>query len=162
MIYFVIVLELFFTAATMSTGALEALVPEVTRGAEDRMNLVGIIYLCAVFGAGLGLAGSGALVDAYGYQVVATILAIVGLVVRYLALSAIWKRAPRDTTPAKVEFLRGMKETLRNPQFVYYLPHFRHVHDGSWHPPGMDAVLCLGTAGGRGGRENRQPYIHPS
>ena len=124
MIYFVIVLELFFTAATMSTGALEALVPEVTRGAEDRMNLVGIIYLFAVFGAGLGLAGSGALVDAYGYQVVATILAIVGLVVRYLALSAIWKRAPRDTTPAKVEFLRGMKETLRNPQFVYYLPTF--------------------------------------
>ena len=123
-IYFVIVLELFFTAATMSSGALEALVPEVTRGAADRMNLVGLIFLFAVFGAGLGLAGSGALVDAFGFQVVGVILAIVGLVFRYLSLSAVWKYAPRDTTPARVGFLRGMKETLRNPQFVYYLPTF--------------------------------------
>lgn len=123
-IYFVIVLELFFTAATMSSGALEALVPEVTRGAKDRMNLVGIIYLFAVFGAGLGLAGSGALVDAYGYQVVGTILAIIGLVFRYLALSAVWKHAPRDTVPARANFFRGLKDTLKNPQFVYYLPTF--------------------------------------
>ena len=123
-VYFVIMLELFFVAATMSSGALEALVPEVTHGAADRMNLVGLIFLFAIFGAGLGLAGSGALVDAYGYQVVGVILAIVGLVFRYLSLSAVWKHAPRDTEPAKVEFLRGMKETLRNPQFVCYLPTF--------------------------------------
>lgn len=123
-IYFVLILELFFTAATMSSGALEALVPEVTRGAKDRMNLVGLIFVFAVFGAGLGLAGSGALVDAYGYQVVGVILAIIGLVFRYLSLAAIWKHAPRDTVPAKVDFFKGMKETLRNPQFVYYLPTF--------------------------------------
>ena len=123
-IYFVLILEMFFIAATMSSGALEALVPEVTRGATDRMNLVGLIFLFAVFGAGLGLAGSGALVDAFGFQVVGVILAIVGLVFRYLSLSAIWKYAPRETTPARVEFLRGVKETLRNPQFVYYLPTF--------------------------------------
>ena len=123
-IYFVVVLELFFIAATMSSGALEALVPEVTRGAADRMNLVGLIFVFAVFGAGLGLAGSGALVDAYGYQVVGVILAVIGLVFRYMSLAAIWKHAPRDTVPAKVDFFKGMKETLRNPQFVYYLPTF--------------------------------------
>ena len=117
-------LELFFTAATMSSGALEALLPEVTRGAEDRMNLVGLIFLFAIFGAALGLAGSGALVDALGFQMVGVILAVVGLVFRYLSLSAIWKYAPRDTTPARVDFFRGIKETLRNPQFVYYLPTF--------------------------------------
>ena len=123
-IYFVIVLELFFTAATMSSGALEALVPEVTRGASDRMNLVGLIFLFAIFGAGLGLAGSGALVDAFGFQAVGITLAIVGVVFRYLSLAGIWKHAPRDTTPAKVDFWRGMRDTLRNPQFVYYLPTF--------------------------------------
>ena len=123
-IYFVIVLELFFIAATASSGALEALVPEVTRGAADRMNLVGLIFVFAIFGAGLGLAGSGALVDAYGFQVVGVILAVVGLVFRYLSLSAIWNHAPRDTTPARVDFFRGMRETLRNTQFVCYLPTF--------------------------------------
>ena len=123
-IYFVVVLELFFIAATASSGALEALLPEVTRGAADRMNLVGLIFLFAVFGAGLGLAGSGALVDAFGFQMVGVILAIVGVVFRYLSLSAIWNHAPRDTAPARVDFFKGMKETLRNPQFVYYLPTF--------------------------------------
>lgn len=123
-LYFVIMLELFFTAATMSSGALEALVPELTRGASDRMNLVGLIFLFAVFGAGLGLAGSGALVDALGFQAVGIILAVVGVVFRFLSLSGVWKYAPRHTTPARVDFLRGIRETLRNPQFVYYLPTF--------------------------------------
>ena len=123
-LYFVIVLELFFTAATMSSGALEALVPEVTRGASDRMNLVGLIFLFAVFGAGLGLAGSGALVDAFGFQVVGIILAVIGVVFRYISLAAVWKYAPRHTTPARVNFWQGMRQTLRNPQFVYYLPTF--------------------------------------
>ena len=123
-LYFVIMLELFFTAATMSSGALEALVPELTRGASDRMNLVGLIFLFAVFGAGLGLAGSGALVDALGFQEVGIILAVVGVVFRFLSLSGVWKYAPRHTTPARVDFLRGIRETLRNPQFVYYLPTF--------------------------------------
>ena len=123
-LYFVIVLELFFTAATMSSGALEALVPEVTREASDRMNLVGLIFLFAVFGAGLGLAGSGALVDAFGFQVVGIILAIIGVVFRYISLAAVWKYAPRHTTPARVNFWQGMRQTLRNPQFVYYLPTF--------------------------------------
>ena len=123
-LYFVIILELFFTAATMSSGALEALVPEVTQGASDRMNLGGLIYLLAVFGAGLGLAGSGALVDAFGFQTVGIILAGIGILFRYLSLAAVWKYAPRHTTPARVSFWRGMRETLRNPQFVYYLPTF--------------------------------------
>ena len=123
-LYFVIVLELFFTAATMSSGPLEALVPEVTRGASDRMNLVGLIFLFAVFGAGLGLAGGGALIDALGFQLVGTMLAVIGVVFRYLSLAAVWKHAPRHTTPARVDFWSGMRETLRNPQFVYYLPTF--------------------------------------
>ena len=123
-VYFVVMLELFFIAATMSSGALEALVPEITRGAADRMNLVGLIFLFAVFGAALGLSGSGALVDAFGFQVVGVILAVIAFVFRYLSLSSIWNHAPRDTAPARVDFFRGMKDTLRNPQFVYYLPTF--------------------------------------
>ena len=123
-IYFVIVLELFFTAATMSSGPLEALVPEVTRGAKDRMNLVGLIYVFAIFGALIGLGGGGVLIDLLGFETVGIILAVIGFVFRYLSLSAIWKHAPRDTAPAKVDLFKGMKETLRNPQFVYYLPTF--------------------------------------
>ena len=138
-IYLVIVLELFFTAATMSSGALEALVPQLTRGAADRMNLVGLIFLFAIFGAGIGLSGTGVLIDAFGFKAVGIMLAIVAFVFRYLSLSAVWKYAPRDTAPARVDFWRGARETLRNPQFVYYLPTFVMFTTGvgillSWMP----------------------------
>ncbi len=123
-LYIVIALELFFTAATMSSGALEALVPEVTHGASDRMNLGGLIYLFAIIGAVLGLSVSGPLVDALGFQVVGVILAALAAVFRYVSLAAIWKHAPRQTTPARVSFWRGMRETIRNPQFIYYMPTF--------------------------------------
>ena len=123
-LYFVIILELFFIALTMSSGALEALVPEVTHGATDRMNLVGLIFVLAILGALVGLGGGGVLIDAFGFQVVGIILALIGVVFRYLSLSAVWKYAPRDTTPARVDFWRGMRQTLRNPQFIYYLPTF--------------------------------------
>ena len=123
-LYFVILLELFFIAATMSSGALEALVPEVTRGASDRMNLVGLIFLFAIIGAALGLVISGALVDSLGFRVVGSILAVIGLVFRSISLAAVWNHAPRHTTPARASFWRGTRETLRNPQFIYYLPTF--------------------------------------
>lgn len=123
-IYFVIILELFFIAATMSSTALEALVPEVTHGASDRMNLGGLIFLFAIVGAAIGLPVSNFLVDVVGYQVVGISLAVIGVVFRYISLAAVWKYAPRQTAPASVSFWQGMRQTMRNPQFIYYLPTF--------------------------------------
>ena len=135
-LYFVLMLELFFTAATMSSGALEALVPELTRTARDRMNVVGLIFLFAVFGAGLGLVAGGWIVDKYevalgwlvedghGFQVAGTFFAVVALAFRYLSLAMIWNHAPRDIVPAEVHFWQGIKDTLRNSQFIAFLPTF--------------------------------------
>ena len=123
-VYFVLMLELFFTAATMSSGALEALVPELTRTARDRMQVVSFIFLFAVGGAGLGLVMGGYIKDALGFQVAGSIFAVVALVVRYISLSAIWNHAPRDITPASVPFWHGLRDTLRNSQFVAFLPTF--------------------------------------
>ena len=117
-------LELFFTAATMSSGALEALVPELTKTAQDLMSVVCLIFLFAVAGAGLGLVTSGFIKDAYGFQAAGTSFALVALVFRYLSLRAVWNRAPRDTAPAQVPFWQGLKDTLRNSQFVAFLPTF--------------------------------------
>ena len=123
-VYFVLMLELFFTAATMSSGALEALVPELTRTARDRMQVVSFIFLFAVGGAGLGLVMGGYIKDALGFQVAGTIFAVAALVCRYISLSAVWKHAPRDITPAQVPFWRGFRDTLKNSQFVAFLPTF--------------------------------------
>ena len=123
-VYFVLMLELFFTAATMSSGALEALVPELTRTARDRMQVVSFIFLFAVGGAGLGLVMGGYVKDALGFQIAGSIFAAAALVFRYIALSAVWKHAPRDITPAQIPFWDGLRDTLRNTQFVAFLPTF--------------------------------------
>ncbi len=123
-LYFVLMLELFFTAATMSSGALEALVPELTRTARDRMQVVSFIFLFAVGGAGLGLVMGGYIKDAFGFQVAGTIFAVAALVFRFISLSAVWKYAPRDTAPAQVSFWQCFRDTLRNSQFVAFLPTF--------------------------------------
>ena len=121
-LYFVLTLELFFTAHTMSSGALEALVPELTDTASDRMNVVSFIFLFAVSGAGLGLVLGGFIKDAYGFRIAGTIFAVTALVFRYISLAAVWQHAPRDTPPARVSFWPGIKDTLRNSQFICYLP----------------------------------------
>ena len=123
-VYFVIMLELFFTAATMSSGALEALVPELTRTARDRMHVVSFIFLFAVGGAGLGLVMGGFIKDAFGFQVAGSLFAVAAVVFRYISLSAIWRHAPRDIIPAREPFWQGVKDTLRNSQFVAFLPTF--------------------------------------
>ncbi len=123
-LYFVLMLELFFTAATMSSGALEALVPELTRTAQDRMSVVSLIFLFAVVGVGLGFVMGRFFKDAYGIQVAGTVFALMALAFRYLSLRAVWNRAPRDTAPAQVRFWQGLTDTLRNSQFVAFLPTF--------------------------------------
>ena len=123
-VYFVLMLELFFTAATMSSGALEALVPELTRTARDRMQVVSFIFLFAIGGAGLGLVVGGYIKDAVGFQVAGSIFAVAALVFRYISLSAVWKHAPRNITPAQVPFWHSLRDTLRNSQFVAFLPTF--------------------------------------
>ena len=145
-LYFVLMLELFFTSATMSSGALEALVPELTRTARDRMSVVSLIFLFAVAGAGLGLVAGGFIKDAYGFQVAGTFFAFVALVFRCLSLRAVWNHAPRDTEPAGVAFWQGFKDTLRNSQFLAFLPTFVMFTTGvgvmqGWIPFFVVAVL---------------------
>ena len=152
-LYFVLMLELFFTAATMSSGALEALVPELTRTAKDRMNVVGLIFLFAVFGAGLGLVAGGRIVDELGFRITGTLFAVIALVFRGLSLAAVWKHASRETPPARVSFLHGLRDTLRNRQFIYFLPTFVLFTTGvgvlqGWIPFFVSGILLQEQEGG--------------
>lgn len=88
------------------------------------MQVVSFIFLFAVGGAGLGLVMGGYIKDALGFQVAGSIFAVAALVFRYISLSAIWNHAPRDITPASVPFWHGLRDTLRNSQFVAFLPTF--------------------------------------
>ncbi len=121
-VYLVVVLELFFIAATMSSGPLEALIPELSSSPSDRMAIVGSIFVFAILGAAIGLVMSGRIVDLFGFREMGVMVAVLGIVFRYISLASVWKYAPRHTPPATVPFWSGLASVMRNPQFVYFLP----------------------------------------
>lgn len=123
-IYVFVVLELFFLSNTLSAGPYEALFPEIVRSHRDRMSIVAWQFYFGVLGAALGLILTGVVIDAVGFKVMAVIIAVCGLVFRYSGLFGVWRHAPRETPPATMTFTAGLIATLRNKQFLYFLPTF--------------------------------------
>ena len=123
-IYMFVVIELFYLAATLSGGPYEALLPEVARSHVDRMSLVAWQFYFGIFGAVLGLVLTGLMKDAFGFVVMGGVVAVFGFCFRYLGLAGIWRRAPRETAPAQLDLRSAFMATLRNKQFVYFLPTF--------------------------------------
>ena len=121
-LYFFVVLELFFLANTMSSGPYEALLPELAGTHRDRMSIVAWWLYFGLLGAALGFVLSGPISDQYGFQVMGGIVGAAGLVFRYLGLSAVWSHAPRETPPARIPLGMAFAGTLRNRQFLSFLP----------------------------------------
>ena len=123
-IYIFIVLELFFLASTLGAGPYEALLPEIARSHRERVSVVAWQFYFGVLGAALGLSLSGLIQDAFGFKVMGAVMAVAAVSFRYLATGGIWRHAPRDTPPARTSFGEAFKATLRNVQFLYFIPTF--------------------------------------
>ena len=123
-IYIFIVLELFFLANTFSGGPYESLLPEIARTHRDRMSVVAWQFYFGILGAVLGLVLSGLIKDAFGFKVMGAIVAVSALTFRYVGLRGVWRLAPRETPPAQIKLKAAFTATLRNKQFLYFLPTF--------------------------------------
>ena len=123
-IYMFVVLELFFLGSTLTGGPYEALLPELARSHKDRMSVVAWQFYLGVAGAVLGLVVTGLMKDAFGFVAMGMVIAVCGLVFRYIGLGGIWKLAPRETPPATISVWSSFKATLSNRQFIYFLPTF--------------------------------------
>ena len=123
-VYVFVVLELFFLSNTLSAGPYEALFPEIARSHRDRMSIVAWQFYFGVLGAALGLILTGVVIDALGFKVMALIIAVCGLTFRYSGLFGVWRHAPRETPPATIKFSAAFIATLKNKQFLYFLPTF--------------------------------------
>ena len=123
-IYLFVVLELFFLAATLTGGPYEALLPEIAPGHRDRMSVVAWQFYFGIAGAVAGLVLSGLIKDQVGFFAMGTIFALLALGSRYTGLGGVWKHAPRETPAAEIELRAAFTATLRNKQFLYFLPTF--------------------------------------
>ena len=123
-VYLFVVLQFFSLFATLSGGPYEALLPEIAETSRDRVTVVGIrVYMGAV-GAGIGLAVSGFLIDAFGFRAMALVMASLALTFRYLGMFGVWHRARRAAPPADIPLREALRETFRNRPFVVFLPTF--------------------------------------
>src|SRR3990170_883932 len=69
---------------TLSGGPLEALLPEIARSAESRVSIVVWQVFLGSLGAVFALVVTGFIKDAWGFQVMAAIVAVLALVSRYI------------------------------------------------------------------------------
>lgn len=123
-IYIFVILELFFLSNTLAGGPYESLLPEIARSHRDRMSVVGWQFYFGVLGAVLGLTLSGLMQDAFGFKVMGAVIAGSGIVFRYVGLAGVWRHAPRETEPAQIRLKDAFTATLKNKQFLYFLPTF--------------------------------------
>jgi GPH family glycoside/pentoside/hexuronide:cation symporter len=122
--YLFIVLELYFVASTLSGGPYEALLPEIAKSSDERVQITGMRVYFGAAGAGLGLIVSGLLVDSAGYVAMATLMAIVALTLRYTGAAGVWRHASRTQEPAEIGLREALRATLSNRYFLFFLPTF--------------------------------------
>jgi glycoside/pentoside/hexuronide:cation symporter, GPH family len=122
--WLLVMLEAFYVFSTLSGGPYEALLPELATTSPERVTLVGMRVYFGAAGAGIGLIGSGLLVDHAGFTTMAAVMALLALVFRGLGVAGIWRYAPRTTPPAELPFRESLRLTLRNRHFLRFLPSF--------------------------------------
>lgn len=122
--YLFIVLELYFLASTLSGGPYEALLAEITPESSERTRITGIRVYFGAAGAGLGLVGSGLLIDAFGYAAMAATIAVVALTFRYVGIVGVWQYAKESRQAAEIGLRDALRATFTNRYFLFFLPAF--------------------------------------
>ncbi len=123
-VYLFVVMEMYAIFSTVSGGPYEALLPEIARSSRDRVDLVSIRVVFGVAGAGIGLVASGPLVDQFGVRVMMIVMVALAFGCRYLGMAGIWRHVNRRQLPADLSLREAFAATLRNTQFLAFLPTF--------------------------------------
>ena len=123
-IYFFAVLWAFHLFSTLSGGPFESLLPEIAPTSRERVSIVTWQVFFGTIGAFIALVISGIIIDFAGFQAMALTMAVLALGSRYLGLAGAWRYTRRDVEPATVGAWEAFRATLRNDQFLYYLPTF--------------------------------------
>jgi len=118
------VLWTFHLFSTLSGGPFESLLPEIAPTSRERVSIVTWQVFFGTIGAFIALVVSGIIIDFAGFQAMALTMAVLALGSRYLGLAGAWRYTRLDVEPATVGAWEAFRATLRNDQFLYYLPTF--------------------------------------
>ena len=159
LVYLFVVVELHFLLSNLAGAPLEALLPHLARGDDDRLSVATWQMVFGVTGAAIGLSLSSLLQGFFGFQVMAVTLGLIALGVRYVALIGVWEYAKNDATPSTPGLRDAVLQTLSNKPFLAFLPSFVLFQVGAQMltallPFFVDAVLSESTFLGWSGGED--------
>ena len=123
-IYIFLIFGLLNLFGTFSSGPHEALMPEVARQRQDRLDLGALTAFLGIAGAGLGLIASGLLIEVAGYVAMAVFIATVMLLTRLTSTLAVYPYVARHQKPITMGLRESLAAALRNTQFRAFLPSF--------------------------------------
>lgn len=109
---------------TMSSGPIEALLPEIAKTSASRVSIVAWQVFLGSIGAIFALVVTGVIKDAWGFQVMAGIVAIIAIGSRYIGLWGAWPYMQLDVEPVRTGIAQSLRQAFRNDQFLYFLPTF--------------------------------------
>jgi GPH family glycoside/pentoside/hexuronide:cation symporter len=122
--YFALIVLAMRIFGTLSGGPLEALLPEIARTSVSRVSIVAWQVLLGSLGAAVALIATGFVIDAWGFGVMAALVAVTALFSRYIGLAGAWRYARTNVEPARIGFVESFRAAFRNAQFVAFLPTF--------------------------------------
>ncbi len=119
-VYLAVLLGLYFTLFTAYVGPYLALLPELARTTQDRVDLATFRAVFMLLGIGIALIGSGILIGMFDFHGMIWIMAALGLVLLYLPF-AIKEKDYADSEPATLGLVEALKTTYQNKPFIIYL-----------------------------------------
>ena len=123
-LYIAVIILIQRLVGTMSSGPMEALLPEIAQTSAARISIVAWQTFLGAIGAMFALVATGLIKDALGFQVMAGIVAVLALLSRYIGLWGAWPYARADIPPVHTGIVESLRQAFRNDQFLYFLPTF--------------------------------------
>lgn len=120
-VYLTVMLSLFFIFFTIVVAPYLALIPEITRTREERINLTMMQGITQVLGVMAAEAGSGIIIRFSGFKTMGITLGLIALGTILLTPAFIKEEPVRETTKRPVGMFSSLKMTLSNRNFIYYL-----------------------------------------
>ena len=123
------IISLFFFFFTCVIVPYLALLPEIAKGSQERINLSALQGLFAIVGLGIGMVGSSFLISWKGFRWMSVIVGLVALISFYLPVIAVRKikRGSRRAdlgggreNPA-LKLKEALVETFRNKPFLFFI-----------------------------------------
>ena len=119
-IYFFLMLQFFFLTYTITSAPYEGILPEIAKTSQDRVSTSAWRVLFGVIGAGLGLVGSGILIQSFGFATMGAVLGTIGFIAFWVTIFGIRKRLISSARTAQINFYQALLATLKNTQFLIF------------------------------------------